>query len=837
MAVTESFLEKRREVLRGLTDPPVNGIDYVEVRMAARQIEVHLVHPLPGGAGGVPDGAGAITAAMVRITGGDRLRDIRVESIATDGARVLVVEVAALGDFSVYTLHIDHPGFDVMLREIRFSFRATCPTDFDCADGTDTPADVFAPAAVNHLAKDYDSFRTAMLDRMAALVPDWQDRQAGDLGVTLVELMAHYADHLSYAQDAAATEAYIGTARRRGSVRRHAQLIGYDVHDGLSAHVFVQVQVAADMILGAGDLTFLTGTSDGLPPATTLAALQIDRLLAEGVAFFEPAPMLEQDPATPDLWVPRPIRLQAAANDLILYDWGDPAAMLAAGATSAWIVAAPGLTLGPGDLIALEQARDPVTLRLADADPAARQVVCLTEAPVAAVDPLNGALGPVDVLRITWGADDALRFDLPVGRLDAVADGGSPYMARAGGNIVPASHGITLAGGEALGTPDSDDDPEQDDAISQLSALDRPRRFRPVLRRRDISVSGPLRVTPGQTSATALIAAASGTATGTIARPVTAIRVSDGTGLADWRSVNSLIFARDDDRVFVAETEGDGTTILRFGGPETGGQVPAPGTPLTAHYRIGIGRGGNIGAGAIAHVAGPANLVSARNPLPGFGGRDRESLTEIRLNALRRLDDNRRAVTKADYERLAGEHPAVQRAFVRTLGHGSWTTFVVAVDPLGGIHASAEFLRGIRAWLEPLRMMGQDLIVEAPRFAPLDIGLRVCICRGHSDSAVRRAVEAALGAGTLPDGTRGFFHPDSLSFGDSVYLSRIIAAVKSVPGVADVAVDTFRKWRTTDTLALQNGILQVDPSEIPILMNDRNHPERGVLRIAVWEAA
>ena len=41
-----------------------------------------------------------------------------------------------------------------------------------------------------------------------------------DRGFTLVELLAYAGDQLSYYQDAVATEAYLGTARRRVSARR-----------------------------------------------------------------------------------------------------------------------------------------------------------------------------------------------------------------------------------------------------------------------------------------------------------------------------------------------------------------------------------------------------------------------------------------------------------------------------------------------------------------------------------------------------------------------------------------------------------------------------------------
>jgi hypothetical protein len=64
-----------------------------------------------------------------------------------------------------------------------------------------------------------------------------------NLGVALVELLAYVGDHLSYQQDAVGTEAYLATARRRVSVRRHARMVDYFMHDGGNARAWVQVLV------------------------------------------------------------------------------------------------------------------------------------------------------------------------------------------------------------------------------------------------------------------------------------------------------------------------------------------------------------------------------------------------------------------------------------------------------------------------------------------------------------------------------------------------------------------------------------------------------------------
>ncbi|KCV83683.1 putative phage tail region protein [Actibacterium atlanticum] len=843
--LTESFLEERRERLRGLkhAKAKVNGIDYVSVDMAARQLDVHFLRPVPGRNNGRPEGSPPLTADNFRITGGDRIRNVTVVAASNPSAYVMRLQVDQLGDFSPYVLEIVEdampwdrlPGMDPILWRIGFGFRQGCPSDFDCKTA---PADGATPVAdppLNYLAKDYASFRQLMLDRLAQFSPDFADRQVPDLGVTMVELMAYLGDHLSHAQDAAATEAYLSTARRRSSVRRHAQLLGYDVHDGMSARGFVQ------LIMGAGQsgsfthdqLKFLTADPETDLPALTPSDISYDASLKAAVQFFEPVPVLERQ--SDGSFTERPTHAAEALNNVNLYDWGDPRAVLRKGARSAWISAPAGPhNLSAGDLICFVQLRDPVTHRRADAELAHRQVVRLTQTPVPETDTLAGQ----DLLRLEWGEADALRFDLAVGWLDPalLPDGGAPQMAQGLGNVLLVDHGLSLPVPEQLPAPMVDDDPDRADQISRLSELDRPTPYKPVLARRDISVVAPVVVDPG-----ALAPAASD-----LLRPQAGQGASKAITLSatansapEWQGVNSLIFSAPHDKVFVAETEQDGTTTLRFGGPDLGGLHPPAGDPLFAHTRLGVGQEGNIGADAIAHVIldGVTGVVGARNPLPFCGGRDRETIPEIREAALSALDDNRRAVTRADYVRLAQEHPQVARAHVRSLWHGSWESYFIAIDPVGGIEADDALLADVRAHLEPYRLMGHDIEVERPRFAPLEIEISICVDPAYLPSDVRMAVLERLSSAVQADGTLGFFHPDNLSFGAPIYTSHITAAVLGVDGVVDMRFELFRRWRGSGSLALENGVIAVDPEEIPLLMNDPSFPERGVLRVREWSMA
>src|SRR5437879_5581409 len=82
---------------------------------------------------------------------------------------------------------------------------------------------------IDYLARDYSSFRKALLDLIPSKLPEWTDRSEADFGVVLIELLAYMADILSYYQDRIANEAFLSTAQERRSVIEHLRLIGYEM--------------------------------------------------------------------------------------------------------------------------------------------------------------------------------------------------------------------------------------------------------------------------------------------------------------------------------------------------------------------------------------------------------------------------------------------------------------------------------------------------------------------------------------------------------------------------------------------------------------------------------
>lgn len=187
-------------------------------------------------------------------------------------------------------------GWDPRLSSAEFTYNATAntETDFLPVEPKHTPR--FETPSINYLAKDYATFRQLVLDRMAITMPGWQETHVADLGMTLVELLAFVADRLSYEQDAVATESYLGTARQRSSVRRHARLADYRMHEGCNARTFLHLQVRGESSFDPKDLIFTTEFPAGLQLPE--GPVSIDRIPEEAwkyVVPFEAMPRVRGD--------------------------------------------------------------------------------------------------------------------------------------------------------------------------------------------------------------------------------------------------------------------------------------------------------------------------------------------------------------------------------------------------------------------------------------------------------------------------------------------------------------------------------------------------------------
>lgn len=891
----------------------LNGLEYIEVFDSGisgdptRQLTlfVKFIRPAP-----------ALTKDNFIIDGGERIETVDIEWTAIANAlppgepaglvdglapldEFLVIRTKYYGDFSLYTLHVvsgpgsDTPpaGFDPRLSTIPFSFKVQCPSDFDCAEATPCPAPPAQHPRIDYLAKDYASFRRLMLDRMGVLMPGWRTRNPADVGVTLVELLAYVGDQLSYQQDAVATEAYLGTARKRTSLRRHARLVDYHVHEGCNARAWVRVFVDDDGVMmpqGTPLLSHVASTPDRIPPGGDAWR----DALSQGAVVFETV---------------EDTLLYQAHERLHFYTWGERECCLPKGARRATLTGHyPNLKAG--DVLVFAEELGPRTGRPEDADRAHRCAVRLTDVRLAQ-DPSGGLFlnppnnNPVDVTEIQWAEQDALPFPLCLSTVTD-ADHAATYLdevSAAYGNIVLTDHGRSLQD-EDLGTV-----PLSHLTLASTSEVlsckrpplqSVPPRFRPRLGERPLTHTLPLVpvalfsftasaavITALQTrsytpalhdalQARGVVMAAgpvvvqggdgqwsvadgldayrlvlksgeievfplSDDATLTVAanprsaRPAITL-ASDYHGTpAAWLPRADLLASDEAANEFVVESEHDGSACLRFGDDQHG-KRPDSGTHFTATYRVGNGTAGNIGLESLAHVvSNDARLVRVSNPLPAQGGVEPESAEDIRRDAPEAFRVQERAVTPADYAEVAERHPSVQRAAATFRWTGSWYTVFLTVDRKGGGDVDAKYEQQMRAHVERYRMAGYDLEVDGPRYVPLQVAMSVCVERDYFRADVRAALMRVFSRGWLPDGRPALFHPDNFSFGQPVYLSTLYEAAQSVQGVASVVIDSFQRLRVNDPKPLDAGVLTLDRLEIARLDNDPNFPERGVLKLTV----
>lgn len=816
----------------------LNGLDYLEVldrdlpdghEFRQRTLFLHFLKPFIG-----------ITNDNLRLTGGDRIQNVQIEWAAdgqpapaaltseetallnalSDADRTLVIRTDASGDRSTYTLRLVRSptddrvpdGFDPQLAEIEFSFKVECPSDFDCEPVNDCPPDEATGPEINYLAKDYASFRRLLLDRLRQLVPDWKGRSPADPVITVAELLAYVGDQLSYQQDAIGTEAYFGSARRRVSVRRHALLVDYAMHDGCNARAWIHLQVTGPTVTlpqaGTQFLTRCAGTAPRLAPDSTALA----RAMEQQPLVFEPL---------------HAATLHEAHNQMSFYAWGDRRCCLPSGATRATLDGHfPNLAVGA--YLLFEEVLGPATGAAGDADPTHRHVVRLTD--VRHTDgnaPITDPLTLDEVTEIEWAEEDALPFPVCV---SAVTDEehGSAFIEDVSivrGNLVLADHGRTLPE-VALGSvpephlfttesPGSCScDPKRPVAV--------PPRFRPALPDWPLTLSGPFETDAPAASAMQWEMAD--------VRPAIRLVGTFNSDDSDWSPRRTLLNSAASARDFVVEIDDEGVARLRFGDDQLG-RRPESGTAFRSTYRIGNGTAGNIGADAIAHIVTAESVDAVRNPLAATGGVEPESIASVRRRAPQAFHRIERAVTKEDYAEVTLRHDSIQNAAATFRWTGSWHTVFITVDREGGGALTTELTDSLAPHVDRYRLAGQDVTFREPIYVPLELALHVCVKPDWFRADVKRALLDRLSNRVLRTGRRGLFHPDNFTFGQPVYLSPIYAEARQVPGVDSVVITAFRRQYSDDELALSEGRIALDRLEVARLDNDPNYPERGVVTL------
>ncbi|MGH9855197.1 MAG: putative baseplate assembly protein, partial [Blastocatellia bacterium] len=671
---------------------------------------------------------------------------------------------------------------------------------------------------------------------------------------------------------------------QRISVRRHARLVDYLMHDGCNARAWLFIWAGGDLTLKRNEVQFLTGYNNVLPAEKrTLTRDDLRRLNIRPSLYeiFEPMGADE-------------IRLFKAHSEIHFYTWDDFECCLPRGSTRAtlrdeWVVEPPPKTpadeydgepdqdndkqtqaqgnkkkkpppkpdpdqpqpkrklkLKPGDVLIFEEVISPTTGEASDADRKHRHAVRLIKV-TPGVDPLRNQ----PVVEIEWAEDDALPFPLCLSAVSAPPEC-TPLdnISVARGNVILVDHGRTIEAEDLGVVPTRETQVECGDTSCTSEVTIIPGRFNPRLKDGPLTFSQPLPaeatvvqpatddlpdedelVLPVEISAQRLLRQDP-----RLALPQIDLRSRPPGDWPEvkWSSRNDLLSSGEEDDHFVAEMDNFGRAHLRFGDGEVG-RAPLAGERFTATYRVGNGTAGNVGAEAISHILLKNTLsgvdLRPRNPMPAVGGTEPEPMAEVKLFAPYAFrSDLQRAVTAEDYATIAQRHPKVQRAAATLRWTGGWYEARVAVDPKSKVEADEKLLQQVAQSLRRFRRIGHELKVVKAVYVPLEIEMTVCVKPGYLRGHIKAALLDRFSNRLLIDGALGFFHPDSLTFGDGVLISKLVATAQSVTGVENVVVTKLQRYRELPGTELEDGILKITPLEIARLDNDPDFPENGTIK-------
>jgi hypothetical protein len=789
-----------------------NGIDFVEIASTSQtRLVVHFLNAVTV--------QGTLTGtAPVQVTGGESVSAVPVLPIAAadwgaddQGRPLLTLTTAFCGDFSSYQLSIASPVLDPYFASVRFTFKAGCPSTLDCAPPARTCDLPSGAPAIDYLAKDFASFRAALLDYSATAYPYWVERDEADLGLMLAELLSAVGDDLSYQQDRIAAEATLATATQRRSVIRHARLVDYEPAPATSARVLLQVDVSTATV--PSGVVVLAPQ----PDSTTLAFELGDGLLDPGTGQLSTAPLLV-DPR----WNRRDPTASPPADRIVPYLWDDAQGCLTAGSTQLW-VRGHGFAFPIGD----PQAGTSGLAVLIDTDaatpvdPPIREVVHLTGA-FEETDTLYG----VPVTRLTWDADEALTQDHDLGR------------TRLAGNLVGASEGRRYTETFVI-----DPDPAAPDAALAAVARTGP----------DAGCAGtaPIHLHTLRQGRLAWLRAADGDATPEVY--VLALPPDTGDPPRPWRWRRRLLDADLFEEAYTIdpvryrdlrasgggapwfEYDGHDGDSIRFG-DGTFGERPAAGTRFEVTYRVTSATAGNVAAGSVTTV-GPAMsavLLAVTNPFAAAGGAGEEPLDRVRRDAPQAFRSRQfRAVRAQDYDATAQELDWVLDAGTAMRWTGSWLTVFTTAQPAWQQAIPVREHLQLIELLGRRRIAGYEVYTPGPRYAGLDLIVTVCAETWALRGEVTAAVGAELGTGRRADGKPAFFAPGSSRFGTPLERSDLEAAIQRAAGVDGVIGIEYRRRGYLPQFVPMPEVVTVAHDEIIGVAGDPSWPDRGSVRVVV----
>jgi predicted phage baseplate assembly protein len=284
-----------------------------------------------------------------------------------------------------------------------------------------------------------------------------------------------------------------------------------------------------------------------------------------------------------------------------------------------------------------------------------------------------------------------------------------------------------------------------------------------------------------------------------------------------WQLVSNFAHSTRYDRHFTVDTDSGevclGPAVRQPDGTvQQYGRVPENGRRIRfTRYRRGGGVKGNVPADtlqvlttSLAYIARVTNIQRAT------GGRDVESLEEIKARAKRELRAQSRAVTAEDYEHLAR---AATRSVARVkcnvpseTGEGRLppgtveilivpaATDALQANDLSKLHVDGALVKTIRDHLDQYRLLTTTLRIDEPTYVGVKVHADIIASEYSRPEIVKARVRESLKAFIAPLPLAAPEGSDELMgegwngwpFGRNLYTAELFSLIQRVPGVQHV---------------------------------------------------
>jgi hypothetical protein len=253
----------------------------------------------------------------------------------------------------------------------------------------------------------------------------------------------------------------------------------------------------------------------------------------------------------------------------------------------------------------------------------------------------------------------------------------------------------------------------------------------------------------------------------------------------EWHKAESIFGLEPTARRFVTTRSDAEVTTAIFGNGKQGARLPTGAENVRAQYRQGIGKAANVAEGKITLLASrPLSVKEVINPRRASGGADPETRDQARKNtplAVLALD---RLVSTRDYGDFARTFGGVGKAFSMRLSDGHRELVHVTIAGAGDapIDESSDLLRNLRQALTQFGDPAMPVSVAVRELLLLVISAGVRLLPDYVWEKVAPKIRSSL---------LDTFSFENRELGQDAFLSEVISAMQSVPGVAFVDVDAL----------------------------------------------